>query len=49
MFKIVNLNKDKFSLIEGAFKVLKENSTTQSARDLIVKNLEEQLSKEIHI
>lgn len=52
MFKIVNLNKDKFSLIEGAFKVLKENSTTQSARDLIVKNLEEQfkgLKFEVHV
>lgn len=39
---LINLNKDKFAAIEGAFKMLLENPDSSSPKDVIRENLENQ-------
>ena len=45
----LNLNKDKFKAIEGAFLVLKEDSTNISAKKIIQSNLEECFGSTFHV
>jgi hypothetical protein len=49
---IINLNKDKFKAIDGAFRMLKENPTANSPKDIIRESLEscfKGLKFDIHI